>query len=269
MPDFTAKDVQRLRQISGAGMMDAKNALTETGGQFDDALRLLQEKGLASTAKRSDRENNQGAVALGSADGGRVAALVELKSETDFVAKSPDFTKLAQELADAVAGEGEQVVERFRAQLDELKVTLKENIDLGRVVRFEADGDNLLDGYLHVQADRGVNGVLVEVAGGTRELAHDVAVHIAFARPSRLTRDEFDPTEVAEQRSLLETQTRNEGKPEPAWPKIVEGKLNGWYKRVPGGALLEQPFAKDDKQAVQQVLGDARVTRFAQVEIGG
>ena len=89
MPSFTAKDVQRLRQVSGAGMMDAKNALTETDGVFDDALRLLQEKGLASTAKRSDRENNQGAVALGSADGGRVAALVELKSETDFVAKSP------------------------------------------------------------------------------------------------------------------------------------------------------------------------------------
>ena len=96
-----------------------------------------------------------------------------------------------------------------------------------------------------------------------------MAVHIAFARPSRLTRDEFDAAEVAEERSLLETQTRNEGKPEQAWPKIVEGKLNGWYKRVPGGALLEQPFAKDEKQSVQQVLGGARVVRFAQVEIGG
>ena len=269
MPSFTAKDVQRLRQVSGAGMMDAKNALTETDGLFDDALRLLQEKGLASTAKRADRENNQGAVALGSADGGKAVALVELKSETDFVAKSPDFTKLAQELADAVAADGEEATESSRSQLDELKVTLKENIELGRVVRFEASNGTLLDTYLHIQADRGVNGVLVELAGGDQELAHDVAVHIAFARPSKLTRDEFDPADVDEQRSLLETQTRNEGKPEQAWPKIVEGKLNGWYKRVPGGALLEQPFAKDEKQSVQQVLGGARVVRFAQVEIGG
>ena len=267
MPDFTAKDVQRLRQETGAGMMDCKNALTETDGDYDAAKRLLEEKGLAATAKRADRDASQGAVALGTA--GNAAALVELKSETDFVAKSPDFTKLAQALADAVAAEGEGAVEGFRAQVDELKVTLKENIDVGRVVRFEAAGGNLLDTYLHVQSDRGVNGVLVELADGSQELAHDVAVHIAFARPGSLRREDVPESAVADQRRLLEIQTRNEGKPEQALPKIVEGKLGGWYKRVPGGSLLEQPFAKDEKQTVQQVLGGAEIVRFAQVEIGG
>jgi elongation factor Ts len=267
MADFTAKDVQRLRQETGAGMMDCKNALTETDGDYDAAKRLLQERGLAATAKRSDREASQGAVALGTA--GNAAALVELKSETDFVAKSPDFTKLAQDLADAVAANGEGALEGLRERVDELKISLKENIDVGRVVRYEPAEGNVLDTYLHIQSDRGVNGILVELAGGDQELAHDVAVHIAFARPATLTRDEVSEADIADQRSLLETQTRNEGKPEQALPKIVEGKLGGWYKRIPGGSLLEQPFAKDEKQTVQQVLGDAQVVRFAQVEIGG
>lgn len=266
MAEFTAKDVQRLRQASGAGMMDAKKALTETDGNFDDAMRHLQEKGLAATAKRADREASQGAVALGTS--GRAAALVELKSETDFVAKSPDFVKLAQDLADAVAVGGEGAVEGLRHRVDELKVALKENIDVGRVVRFEPAEGGVLDTYLHVQSDRGVNGVLVELAGGSQELAHDVAVHIAFARPATLRRAEVPEADVAGQRALLETQTRNEGKPEQALAKIVEGKLGGWYKRVPGGSLLEQPFAKDEKQSVEQVLGGAEVVRFAQVEIG-
>ena len=195
MPSFTAKDVQRLRQVSGAGMMDAKNALTETDGLFDDALRLLQEKGLASTAKRADRENNQGAVALGSADGGKAVALVELKSETDFVAKSPDFTKLAQELADAVAADGEEATESSRSQLDELKVTLKENIELGRVVRFEASNGTLLDTYLHIQADRGVNGVLSSWPGATRSwLTTWPSTSPSPARPSSRATSSTPPT---------------------------------------------------------------------------
>jgi elongation factor Ts len=136
-------------------------------------------------------------------------------------------------------------------------------------VRFEAGPDEVLDTYLHVQSDRGVNGVLVVLKGATPELAHDVAVHVAFARPSVLTRDEVREGEVAEQRALLETQTRNEGKPEQALPKIVEGKLGGWFKRVPGGVLLEQPYARDDKVTVSAHLGGAEVVRFAQVEIGG
>ena len=266
MADFTAKDVQRLRQVTGAGMMDAKRALTETEGDFDAAKKRLQEQGLANMSKRDDRENTEGAVAL--ATSGTAAALVWLRSETDFVAKSPEFVKLANAVAEAVVAEGEGGTGRFEEAINELKVALKENIELGRVVRYEAGPDEVLDSYLHVQSDRGVNGVLVLLKGGTPELAHDLAVHVAFARPSVLTRDEVAESEIAEQRALLEAQTRNEGKPEQALPKIVEGKLGGWFKRVPGGVLLEQPYARDDKVTVSAHLGGAEVVRFAQVEIG-
>ena len=165
---FTAKDVQRLRQMTGAGMMDSKKALEETDGDFDAAAKFLREKGLGSAAKRSDRENTQGAVAIARA--GDAAGMVELKSETDFVAKSPDFVNLANELAALVAESSEQAAKDKGDAIDDLKVTLKENIDLGQVVRFQAEDGNLIDTYLHVQNDRGVNGVLVELvqeAAGT------------------------------------------------------------------------------------------------------
>src|SRR5262245_15719315 len=136
MAEFTAKDVQRLRQVTGAGMLDCKKALEATEGDFDKAVNWLREKGLAQTGKRSDRENTQGAVAT--ANTGAAAAAVELKSETDFVAKSAEFTALVEEIAQAVAERGESAVDEFKEQLDNLRITLKENIDLGRVVRFEA-----------------------------------------------------------------------------------------------------------------------------------
>jgi elongation factor Ts len=266
MAEFTAKDVQRLRQQTGAGMMDAKKALTDADGDFDAAAKLLQERGLASTAKRSDRESGDGAVAVGVSDG--VAALVELRCETDFVAKSADLVNLAQDLADLVAAKGEQAVAERQAEMEQLKVALKENIQLGRVVRFEAGGGNVLDTYLHVQSDRGVNGVIVELAGGDKELAHDIALHIAFARPAHLTREEFPAEVIEEQRQLFETMSRNEGKPEQALPKIVEGRLAGFFKAAPGGALLEQGFSRDEKTTIKQLLGPAEIVRFAQIVIG-
>jgi elongation factor Ts len=264
MADFGAKDVQRLRQSTGAGMMDAKNALVENGGDFEAASKWLREKGLASSAKRADRESSQGAVAIARA--GSAAAMVELKCETDFVAKSPDFVSLANDLVQLVADEGETAVEQKRDELDGLKVTLKENIELGRVERVEVADGNVLDAYLHVQNGRGVNGVLVELAGGTQELAHDIAVHAAFGKPSYVTRDEVPENLVAEERATLEATARNSGKPTAALPKIVEGMLHGWYKER---VLMDQPFAKDDKQSVAQVLGEARIVRFAQVVVGG
>ena len=147
-------------------------------------------------------------------------------------------------------------------------MTLKENIAIGRHVRFVAEPGSVLESYLHVQNGRGVNAILVQLEGGTPELAHDLAVHIAFGKPSVLGRDEVPAEEVDAERATLEAQTRNEGKPEAAIPKIVEGKLNGWYKRVPGGVLLEQPYAKDDKLSVTQFLGGAKIVRFAQAVIG-
>jgi elongation factor Ts len=266
MAEFSAKDVKALRDATGSGMMDAKRALTETDGDPKAAVAWLRERGLGKAAERSDRDNIEGAVAVAVAPG--AAALVELKSETDFVAKSPQFVNLVNEIAADVAEGGEAAIEGHKDAIDDLKLTLKENIEVGRVVRFSAEPGHLLDTYLHVQNDRGVNGIIVELDGGTPELAHDIAVHIAFGRPSVVSRDQVLPEDVAAERAALEAQTRNEGKPEQALPKIVEGKLNGWYKRVPGGVLLEQPYAKDDKQTVAQVLGSAKVVRFAQAVVG-
>ncbi len=260
---FTAKDVQSLRQSTGAGMMDSKKALEATDGDIEAAKQWLREKGLAASAKRDDRENSQGVVAL--VIDGNVGSLVELKSETDFVAGSEHFKLEAQELARLVASKGTAAVSERADRLADLKITLKEKIELGRVVRVEAAPGQLIDSYLHIQNGRGVNGVLVVLDGGTQELAHDVAVHVAFARPKFLTRDDVPADVVEAERATLETITRNEGKPEQALPKIVEGRLGGFFKTI---ALLEQPYAKDDKMSVGQLIGDARIVEFAQVEIG-
>ena len=266
MAEFSAKDVKALRDDTGAGMMDAKKALTATDGDYAEAVVWLRERGLGKAAERAGRDNTEGAVSVAVADG--AGALVELKSESDFVAKSPQFVGTADQLAQAVATEGEAAIDAHKDAVDDLRLTLKENIEVGKVVRFVADPGDVLETYLHVQNGRGVNGVLVEIAGGDLELAHDIAVHIAFGKPSHLQRDDVPAEEVEAERAALEAQTRNEGKPEQALPKIVDGKLNGWYKRIPGGVLLEQPYAKDDKQTVSDVLGDARVVRFAQAVVG-
>ncbi len=200
---------------------------------------------------------------------GNVAALVELKSETDFVAKSPQFVNLVNELAQAVAEGGEGAVDTHKDAIDDLKLTLKENIEIGRVVRFVAESGHVLDTYLHVQNGRGRQrrarraGRGHARAGPRHRRPHRLRP-AGYLQPRRVPADD-----VAAERAALEAQTRNEGKPEQALPKIVEGKLNGWYKRVPGGVLLEQPYAKDDKQTVAQVLGGARVVRFAQAVVGG
>jgi elongation factor Ts len=268
MAEISAKEVKTLRDATGAGILDAKKALIETNGDQDAAARLLREKGLVKADQRSDRDATQGAIAAAFVPATGVAALVQLRSETDFVAKSPPFIQLATRLAAAVAEEGESAVDSRKDAIEDLQVSLKENIQLGRVVRFVAGDGNVLETYLHQQSGRGVNGVLVEVANGDAELAHDLAVHIAFGKPSYLSRNEVPADEVAAERVTLEAQTRNEGKPEQAIPKIVDGKLQGWFKRVPGGVLLEQPYAKDEKKTVSKILGSATVVRFAQVLIG-
>jgi len=260
---FTAQDVKSLRESTGAGMMDCKKALEDTGGDLEAAKQFLREKGLAASAKRDDRENNQGVVAI-SVSGG-TGAIVQLKSETDFVAGSDQFKAEADALVAAVIADGPDAVASRNEQLEELKFTLKEKIELGDVVRIDAADGNVLGHYEHVQGGRGVNAVLVEMSGADDAMAHDVAVHIAFARPRYLRREDV-PAEVVEaERATLETITRNEGKPEQAIDKIVEGRLGGFFKDV---CLLEQPYAKDDKQSVSQFIGSATIAGFAQVEIG-
>lgn len=263
MAEISAQDVKRLRDATGAGFMDVKRALTENGGDFEAASNWLRQKGLVSSGKRAGRQNVEGAVAL--ARWGDAAALVELKSETDFVAKSQDFVAMAETLAQLVADKGEDVLPAEAEAIDDLKVALKENIELGRVVRLVAGAGNVLDTYLHVQNGRGKNGVLVELGGSSQELAHDVAVHIAFTRPQYLSRHEVPESEVEPERRLIEAQAREQGKPEQAMAKIVEGRLTAWFRER---CLLEQPFVKDEKRTIDEVLGSATVVRFAQVEIG-
>ncbi len=262
MAEFTAQDVKALRDATGAGMMDCKKALTEADGDMERAAQVLRQKGLSKVATLEDRENNQGAVAI--ARSGNTAALVELKSETDFSAKADDFVALTQALADAVLADGPDAVAGLQSQLDDLRIAKKENIELGTVARFEAADGNVLDAYLHTQDGRGTNGVLLEVAGSDEATVHEVALHVAFARPTALSRDEIDASLVDQARASAEELTRKEGKPEQAIPKIVEGRLNSWYaERV----LTEQGMF-GEKETVQQHLGDGTIVRFVQAVIG-
>jgi elongation factor Ts len=260
---YTAKDVSTLRQMTGAGILDCRNALEETGGDIEEAAKLLRMKGLAGAAKRSDREASEGAVAV--ARSGDVAAVVELRCETDFVAKADKFVSLANDLAALVATKGEDAVAELDEVIDELRATLKENISIGRVRRLVAEPNQVLDTYLHEQAGRGVNGVAVVIEGGTEELAHDIAVHIAFTKPTYLSRDEVPEADVAAERATVAEISRHEGKPEAAMEKIVEGRMNGWFKER---VLLDQSYVRDEKQTIAGMLGSARIVSFAQVVIG-
>lgn len=260
---YTAKDVQSLRQTTGAGMMDCKKALEENGGEIEAAKQWLREKGLAASAKRDDRENAQGVVSI-IVEPTR-ASIVKLKCETDFVASSDGFKAAVDALAQTILEKGEAGLSDHLTKIDDLKITLKEKIEVGETIRFEAASGNVLDSYNHIQGGRGVNGVIVEMSGATQEVAHDVAVHIAFARPRYLRREDVPSDVVEKERATLEIVTRNEGKPEQAIAKVVEGRVNGFFKDI---CLLEQPYAKDDKVSIAQFIGASQIVRFAQVEIG-
>ncbi len=260
---ISTKDIQSLRASTGAGMMDCKKALEESNGDVEAAKQWLREKGLAASAKRDDRESVQGVVAL-LIEGG-VAGIVKLKCETDFVAGSEQFKAAADTLVRTVVEKGIEAAKEHDAEIDDLKIVLKENISVGDIIRVVAQEGSTIDSYLHIQGGRGVNAVLVEMQGATPELAHDIAVHIAFARPKYLRKEDVPADVVAHERTTLEAISRNEGKPEAALPKIIEGRLGGFYKDV---CLLEQPYAKDDKVSIQQLIGSASIVGFAQVEIG-
>jgi len=259
---ITAADVKKLRDATGAGMMDAKKALVEAEGDATKAARILREKGLTKVATLEDRENNQGAVAI--ATSGNAAALVELKSETDFSAKSDDFVATVRKLAEAVLADGVDAVEALADDIDTLKISKKENIVVGKVERFEAADGNVLDTYLHEQDGRGTVGVLLELSGADADLAHEISLHIAFAKPQGLSRDEIDPALVATATEGFEELTRKEGKPEQAVPKIVEGRMSSWYAE----RVLPEQGMFGDKETVQQRLGSGEIVRFALAVIG-
>jgi len=261
--EFTAQDVQALRRSTGVGMLDAKRALEAAHGDQEEATQWLRVQGLAGAAKREDREASDGAVAI--VRQGPVAAMVELRCETDFVAKSEEFVALADELAALTAARGPDATEDAGAELERLRTVLKENISVGRVVRLEAGSGEVLDTYLHQQAGRGTNGVIVVLRGGSEQLAHEIAVHIAFSRPTYLRREDVPADLVAAERVTVEEISRNEGKPEAALPKIVDGRMNGWFKER---CLLEQAYVRDEKKSVADQLGSAVIIEFAQVVIG-
>jgi len=263
MAEFTAKDVQKLRQASGAGMMDAKNALDESSGDFDAALQALREKGLAKADSRSDRESSNGAIAIARNDD--AVALVELKSETDFSAKAEDFLELTQEIAELVLEGEEDSVSQKEEAIDDLRIAKKENIQLGTIKRIAIEEGSIVDAYLHTdQEGRGINGVVVQGRDVSPETLHEIALHIAFAKPSALSREEVPTGEIEKERESALGVTKAEGKPEAAWEKIVEGRVSKWLsERV----LLEQGMF-GEKETVAQKLGNGSIVNFVQAYIG-
>ena len=278
MAEVSAKDVAALRKVTGAGMMDCKKALQECDGDQEAAVDWLRKQGLGAS-KRAGRSAEQGTVDV--VLEGNVAALVELTCETDFVAKGSDFVATVAALAKQVAENGDEHLsdQPFEGStvgetIGLLVAKLGEKIELGRVVRYET-ADGVLDGYKHIQNERGTIGVLVELGGvdgsdpKAKELAHDLALHIASAAPRYVQREDVSADAIEKEREVLTELTRNEGKPEAAIGKIVEGRLNGFYKDY---VLLEQGFVRDPKvtvgSLVESLAPGASVRRFTRVKVG-
>jgi elongation factor Ts len=268
---ITAADVKKLRDATGAGMMDAKKALDETQGDFDKAVEVLRVKGAAKAAKRgAERTASAGLVA---SSGG---ALVELNCETDFVAKSEGFIALADEVVAAAEQARAADAESLKAvtlpdgrtvaeAIEALAAVIGEKLELGRVAYFDGQAAT----YLHRRSSDlpPAVGVLVAFEGGDETVARSAAMQIAAMRPQYVTRDDVPASVVEKEREIAEATAREEGKPEQALPKIVEGRLNGFFKDV---VLLDQPSVQDSKKNVRTVLEEAgvNVTRFARFEVG-
>jgi elongation factor Ts len=273
MANYTAADVKRLRELTGAGMLDCKNALADTDGDFDKAVEALRIKGAKDVGKRAERATAQGLVAA------KDGALIELNCETDFVAKNAEFQTLADAVVSAAAAAKAADVDALKAvttgsktveqAIAELSAKIGEKLELRRVAFL----DGTVETYLHKRsADLPpAVGVLVEYSGGgsaaEKEAAHTAALQIAALKARYLSRDDVPDDVVASERRIAEETSRAEGKPEQALPKIVEGRLNGFFKDV---VLLEQPSVSDNKKTVKALLDEAgvTVTRFVRFEVG-
>jgi elongation factor Ts len=269
MPNYTAADVKRLRDLTGAGMLDSKNALVDADGDFDKAVELLRIKGAKDIGKRAERATAEGLVAA------KDGALIELNSETDFVAKNAEFKELADRVVAAAAASKAGDVDALKAAktgdvtveqaIAAMSAKIGEKLELRRVAYF----DGTVETYLHKRsADLPpAVGVLVEYTGDDKSAAHAVALQIAALKAKYLTRDEVPADVVANERRIAEETAREEGKPEQALPKIIEGRLTGYYKDV---VLLDQPSVSDSKKSVKALLDEAgvTVTRFVRFEVG-
>jgi elongation factor Ts len=273
MANYTAADVKRLRELTGAGMLACKNALAEADGDFDKAVEELRIKGAKDVGKRAERATAEGLVAA------KDGALIELNSETDFVAKNAEFQKLADEIVAAAVAAKAADVDALKAAvisggaatptveqaIADLSAKIGEKLELRRAAYF----DGTVETYLHKRsADLPpAVGVLVEYTGSDKEAAHAVALQIAALKAKYLTREDVPADIVANERHIAEETAKAEGKPEAALPKIVEGRVTGFYKDV---VLLDQPSVSDNKKTVKALLDEAgvTVTRFVRFEVG-
>ncbi len=273
MSQITAQDVKRLREITGVGMMDCKKALTEAGGDFDQAIELLRKKGQKVAANRADREATEGVIAIATTDDHRAGAIIEVNSETDFVARNEEFVAFAQKIADLALAERPADRDALLAldldgrsvadSLTDMTGKIGEKIDVRRVAVVEADGGEVV-AYVHPGAKLGV---LVEMAGSgdLQAAGRDVAMQAAAMNPVAATRDEVPEAVKAKELEIGREQAINEGKPEHIVDKIAQGKLERYYK---DHVLVEQPFVKDASMTVKQMLDKAgaslkRYVRFA------
>ena len=273
MANYTAADIKALREATGAGMMDVKKALEEADGDAAKATEILRVKGLKGVTKREGRSASNGLVTA-HVDGG-VGTLVEVNCETDFVAKGAKFIELAGEVLDAAvaskAATGEELLaaqiggKPVKDVLDEANATIGEKIEVRHMARVE--GSKVVS-YLHkTSPDLPAQIGVVVAYEGDEAAAKDVAMHIAAFSPTVLTREEIPAETVENERRIAEATAKEEGKPEAALPRIVEGRVNGFFAE---NVLLEQKFAKDQKKTVQQLLTDAgtQVTAFARLRVG-
>ena len=264
MANFTIADLKALREQLGTGMVDTKKALEEADGDVQKATEILRLKGAKGNAKRADRSTSEGLIVAREQDG--AVTLIELACETDFVAKNDRFITLAEKVADAVsaikadsveaalaAEAGSQTVEQL---ISEEAAIIGEKVELRRVRTVTGDK---VEVYLHrTSKDLPPQiGVVVAYTGDDAETARSIAQHISFANPSYLSREDVPTEAVEKEREIVTEISRNEGKPEAALPKIIEGRLTSFFKQV---ALLEQDYARDNKQQVQKVLADAGIT---------
>jgi elongation factor Ts len=276
MANFSAADIKRLRDLSGAGMMDCKNALTECDGNIDEAIEFLRKKGVKDAGKRADRTAANGLVTA-ELDGTSAGVLVEVNCETDFVAKNDGFQELAAKIAKAAitskpadrlallatVAENGKTVEQL---IEEASASIKEKLELGRYSLLEG---GYVATYLH-KSDRDLPptiGVLVQLDKDNEAVAKEIAQQIAAGGAQYVTRDEVPADIVAKERRIAEEITREEGKPEQAIPKIVEGRVGAFFKDV---VLTEQASVKDPKQTVKSLLaaGQVNVKAFARFRVG-
>ena len=271
----TASLVKELREKTGAGMMDCKKVLTETDGDMEKAMELLRERGIAKAAKKSGRVAAEGLVEAVISEDGKTGAIIEVNSETDFVAKNEEFKTFVENVANQVLKTNPKDVEELLAQpamFEEGKTvqeslvgkiaTIGENLTIRRFARFESEG--LVEKYIHGD---GKIAVLVNMKKGDSTVAKDICMQIAAARPEYVRREEVPEERVAKEMEILKVQTMNEGKPEAIAEKIVQGRIGKFYEEI---CLVDQAFVKDPNMKISELLKqkDAEVAEFARFEKG-